>query len=369
MISAAKIAEGGVLTASAIFAYRRRSIRQCAKSLLGTPLNAAISLVCIWLIWRCLKVSFNWLFLHAVFAGGRQDCAIAYGACWPFLVTKLRFVLFGTYPYDEQWRMALSLVIFSAATGLSMLPRLWGRQLIGVWLVTVPLLAALMWGGVFGLRYVPTLEWSGLQLSLMLSFIGIVLGFPVGVLLAIARTGSLPAIRGLATLFIEIVRSLPLVTIMFMAAIMLPLFLHAGAQAGVLLRVQIAIVLFAGVYIAETVRGGLQAVPREQFEAAQSLGLSYWQIMGLVVVPQALRIVVPSLVVIVIGFFQDTALVTVVGLMDFLSTVRSAMHDPNWEGIVVLDGYLFAGAIYFAISFGLGVYGRFVERRAQMGGS
>ena len=325
-----------------------------------------ISLVCIWLIWRCLRVSFNWLFLHAVFEGGRQDCASAYGACWPFLLTKLRFVLFGTYPYDEQWRMALSLAIFFTAAGLSMLPSLWGRRLIGIWLVTVPLLAALMWGGVFGLRFIPTPQWSGLPLSLMLSFVGVVLGFPVGVLLAIARTGSLPAIRGLAILFIEIIRSLPLVTIMFMAAIMLPLFMPSGAQAGVLLRVQVAIILFAGVYIAETVRGGLQAVPREQFEAAQSLGLSYWQIMRLVVVPQALRIVIPSLVIIVIGFFQDTALVTVVGLMDFLSTVRAAMHDPNWEGIVVVDGYLFAGAVYFAISFALGAYGRFVERRAQL---
>jgi general L-amino acid transport system permease protein len=370
MSAAIKIAEGRVPAASTtgIFPYQSRSIRQRVRSLFGTPLNAVISLVCIWLIWRCVKVSFNWLILHAVFEGGRQDCAIAYGACWPFLLTKLRFVLFGTYPYDEQWRMALSLVIFSAAVGLSMLPRLWGRWLITVWLVTVPLLAALMWGGVFGLRYVPTLQWSGLPLSLMLSFIGIVLGFPVGVLLAMARTGPLPAIRGLATLFIEIVRSLPLVTIMFMAAIMLPLFMRSGAQAGVLLRVQVAIILFAGVYIAETVRGGLQAVPREQFEAAQSLGLRYWQIMGLVVVPQALRIVIPSLVIIAIGFFQDTALVTVVGLMDFLSTVRSSMHDPNWEGVVVVDGYLFAGAVYFAISFGLGAYGRFVERRAQMGG-
>jgi general L-amino acid transport system permease protein len=337
-------------------------------ALFGTPVNAVITVACIWLIWRCVTVSFNWLFLHAVFAGGRQDCAIAYGACWPFLLTKLRFVLFGTYPYDEQWRMALSLVIFSAAAGLSMLPRFWSRWLITVWFVTVALLAALMWGGVFGLRYVPTLQWSGLPLSLMLSFIGIVLGFPVGVFLAIARTGTLPAIRGLAILFIEIVRSLPVVTIMFMAAIMLPLFMRSGAQAGVLLRVQVAIVLFAGAYIAETVRGGLQAVPREQFEAAQSLGLRYWQIMGLVVVPQALRMVIPSLVIIAIGFFQDTALVTVVGLLDFLSTVRTAMHDPNWEGVVVIDGYLFAGAVYFAISFGLGAYGRFVERRAQMGG-
>ncbi len=193
MSAATKIAEGRVPAASStgIFPYQRRSIRQRVRSLFGTPLNAVISLVCIWLIWRCVKVSFNWLILHAVFSGGRQDCVIAYGACWPFILTKLRFVLFGTYPYDEQWRMALSLVIFSAAAGLSMLPRLWGRWLISVWLVTVPLLAALMWGGVFGLRYVPTLQWSGLPLSLMLSFIGIVLGFPVGVLLAMARI-SLP---------------------------------------------------------------------------------------------------------------------------------------------------------------------------------
>ncbi len=349
------------------FPHHRRGIRGVARALFGTPLNALITFACLWLMWRCLRASFDWLVLNAVIEGGWQDCKMAQGACWPFIAAKLRFVLFGVYPYEEQWRMVLSLAIFFAAVGVSMLPRFWSRYLIAVWLATVALLAMLMWGGVFGLRYVSTTQWSGLPLSLMLSFIGVVLGFPVGVLLALARIGSLPAIRGLATLVIEIVRGLPLITILFMASVMLPLFMPSGVTVDVLLRVQIAIILFAGAYIAETVRGGLQAVPREQYEAARSLGLHYWQTAGLVVVPQALKIAIPSLVIIVIGFFQDTALVTVVGLLDFLSTVRAAMHDPNWEGVAVIEGYLFAGFVYFTISFGLGAYGRFVERRTGMG--
>jgi len=350
------------------FSDLRRRVRDAARTLFGTPLNALITLACIYMVWRAVLVACDWLFLRAVFVGGPQDCEVAQGACWPFVTAKLRFILFGTYPYDEQWRMALSLVIFFAVVCASMLPHLWRRWLAAVWLVTILVLSLLMWGGVFGLRYVPPLQWSGLPLSVMLSFTGLVLGFPVGVLLALARTGPLPAIRSFAILFIEIIRGLPLVTILVMAAIILPLFMYSGESAGRLLRVQVAIILFAGAYIAETVRGGLQAVPREQYEAAQCLGLRYWQMMGLVVIPQALKIAIPALVIIVIGFFQDTALVTVVGLLDVLSTVRAAIQDPNWDGVVTIDGYLLAGVIYFVISFGLGTYGRFIERRTRVAG-
>lgn len=341
-------------------------LRGVGRSLLGTPQNALITVLGLWLMWCCVRGLFDWLYLHAVVTGGRQECRMSVGACWPFITAKLRFFIFGIYPYEEQWRLVSSLAIFGTAVLVSMVPQFWNRWLIAVWLVSVPALAVLLWGGVFGLPYVPTTQWSGLPLSLMLSFVGIVIGFPIGVLLALARIGPLPAIRGFAILFIEIIRGVPLITILFMATIMFPLFMPSGVNIEMLLRVQVVIILFASAYIAETVRGGLQAVAHEQYEAARSLGLRYWRMIGLVVLPQALKIVIPSLVIIVIGFFQDTALVTVVGLFDFLSAVRAAMHDPNWEGVVVIEGYLFAGFVYFVISFGLGTYGRFVERRAQM---
>jgi general L-amino acid transport system permease protein len=333
--------------------------------MLATPFNAAITLGCLVLTMRCLWWAVDWLFLQADFHGARPDCAAAHGTCWPFITVKLRFMLFGTYPYAEQWRPTLALAIFFLALGVSMHPRSWRRCLIPLWLLILPALATLIWGGWLGLPYVATQQLSGLLLTTLLTFIGIVGGFPLGVVLALARIGSLPAFRTIATLLIEIVRSLPLVTILFIFTIMGPLLVPAGVTVGVLWRVQVAIVVFAGAYIAETLRGALQAIPRQQYEAAQSLGLRYWPTMALIIVPQALRISIPALVIIVIGFFQDTALVTIVGLLDFLSTVRAAMHDPNWEGTVVVDGYLCAAAVYFAISYGLGAYGRFLERRTH----
>ncbi len=332
------------------------------RSWFGTPGNAVTTVVCLVVLLAIARLAFGWLVLDATFAGSPDDCKIAAGACWPFLAAKLRYMLFGFYPFEEQWRPLAALTLFIGAALVSMLPRLWGRALLAAWAFAVlPALYVLMAGGVFGLSHVPPTQWGGLPLSFMLSFIGLACALPLGIALALARTSNLPAIRMLCVGFIEIVRGVPLISILFMATVMLPLFMPDGVSIGKLLRAQVAIIIFAAAYIAEIVRGGLQDIPKGQFEAGSSLGLHYWLLMRKIVLPQAIKKVIPPLVSLFIGFFQDTTLVTIVGLLDFLDTVRSAMRDPDWQGIAVLEGYLFAAAVYFIFSALMGAYSRFLE--------
>jgi general L-amino acid transport system permease protein len=329
----------------------------------GTPGNTLVSILSIAAILFVVKLAFGWLVADAVFSGGGETCKAASGACWPFVAQKLRYMLFGFYPYDEQWRPMLALALLFGAFLFSMMPRFWSRGLLLAWiLVVLPVLYILMAGGIFGLTPVATTSWGGLPLSFMLSFVGLTLAMPLGIVLALARASDLPAIRILAVGFIEIVRGVPLISILFMATVMLPLFMPEGVTIDKLLRAQVAIILFASAYIAEIVRGGLQDVPAGQYEAGSSLGLHYWQVMRKIVLPQALKKVIPPMVSLFIGFFQDTTLVTIVGLVDFLDTVRSAIRDPEWQGIAVLEGYLVAAAVYFTFSALMGAYSRFLEK-------
>ncbi|MFJ6321495.1 MULTISPECIES: amino acid ABC transporter permease [unclassified Rhizobium] len=336
---------------------------QWMRAWFGTPGNTIITLLCAGALLMLGKHAIDWLLINATFVGTPADCKSGSGACWPFLATKLRYMLFGFYPYEEQWRPLSALILFMAGALVSMLPWLWGRTLVGAWcLVLMPALYILMAGGVFGLTPVPTSQWGGLPLSFLLSFVGLACALPLGILLALSRISELPVIRILAVGFIEIVRGVPLISILFMATVMLPLFMPEGVTIDKLLRAQIAIIIFAAAYIAEIVRGGLQDVPRGQSEAGSALGLHYWLVTYKIVLPQAMKKVIPPLVSLFIGFFQDTTLVTIVGLLDFLDTVRSAMRDPAWQGIAVLEGYLFAAAVYFTFSALMGSYSRFLER-------
>jgi general L-amino acid transport system permease protein len=333
------------------------------RNLFGTPGNALITVICSIVLVAIGWFAVRWLFLDAVFAGSPEACKIASGACWPFLGTKLRFMAFGFYPFEEQWRPLLATITFLGALALSMFPRFWSGRLLLLWLfVILPGLYVLMAGGILGLPAVPTTQWGGLPLSFMLSFVGLACALPLGILLALSRASDLPVIRVLATSFIEIIRGVPLISILFMATVMLPLFMPEGVTVDKLLRAQIAIIIFAAAYIAEIVRGGLQDVPKGQTEAAEALGMGYWLLMLKIVLPQAIKKVIPPLVALFIGFFQDTTLVTIIGLLDFLDTVRSAMRDPVWQGIAVLDGYVFAAAVYFTFSAIMGAYSRFLEQ-------
>ncbi len=333
----------------------------------GTIPNAVITIVCVALIALFAHHAFRWLLVDSVFSGGPAACKASDGACWPFFTDKLRFMIFGFYPFEEQWRPVVALGLFFAACGVSMKPSLWGRNLLWGWGILLIAILILMRGGVLGLSVVPTSQWGGLPLSFMLSFIGLAGAFPLGIALALARASKLPVIRVVAISFIELVRGVPLISVLFMASVMLPLFMPSGVTIDKLLRAQTAIILFAAAYVAEIVRGGLQAIPKGQYEASAAMGLHYWQMMRLIVLPQAIKIMIPPLVTLFIGFFQDTTLVVIVGLLDFLDTVRSSMRDPQWQGIVVLEGYIFAAFVYLFFSTIMGAYSRFLERHFRMG--
>jgi general L-amino acid transport system permease protein len=282
-------------------------------------------------------------------APNSRACARA-GACWAFIHEKFRFILFGTYPYEEQWRPFFAVLIFLALILASCDRRLWGRRLVLLWLAGLAAVGVLMWGGVFGLSYVGTELWSGLPLTLIIAVVGIALAFPLAILLALGRRSRLPVVRTICVAYIELIRGVPLITVLFMASVMLPLFLPTGVTIDKLLRAQVALILFAAVYLAEVIRGGLQAIPRGQVEAADALGLGYWQRIRLIVLPQALALVIPPMVNIFIATFKDTTLVVIIGLFDLVGTLNASLSDANWRGSLV-EAYVFAAVFYFCFCF------------------
>jgi general L-amino acid transport system permease protein len=325
--------------------------------------NRLLSVVLILLLLKFLFWFVDWAFLDAVWRPDSKACRAAAGACWGFIADKHRFILFGTYPFEEHWRPAISTLLLIALWVLSAWKAMWKPKLIVIWAVGLAAIGVLMWGGVFGLPYVENERWGGMILTLVLFTFGVAFAFPLSILLALARRSDLPVVRGLAVGYIELVRGVPLISLLFMASVMLPLFLPAGVTIDKLLRAQIALILFAAAYLAEVVRGGLQAIPKEQYEAADALGLTYWQRTRAVVLPQALRIAVPPLVSTFIGFFKNTSLVVVIGLFDFLSTVKTSLNEPAWSGFGV-EAYFFAALVYFVFCYSMSLYSRGLERRA-----
>ena len=276
------------------------------ENLFSSWTNSLVTIGLLLLLWKTLPPFIDWAFLDAVWRPDAKACRATDGACWGFIAEKHRFILFGTYPYEEHWRPAVATVILIGLWVFSLMRMFWRRWLALVWLAGLAVIGVLMWGGVFGLRYVENERWGGLILTLLLSTFGIAAAFPLSVLLALGRRSGLPVIRALSIGYIELIRGVPLISLLFMASVMLPLFLPAGVSIDKLLRAQIALILFAAAYLAEVVRGGLQAIPKEQYEMADALGLTYWQKTLYVVLPQALRIAVPPLVNTFIGFFKDT---------------------------------------------------------------
>ena len=309
-----------------------------------------------------LTAFFEWAFVNAVWRPDPTACREAHGACWGFIAEKHRFILFGTYPFDEHWRPALATVTLIGLWVFSLIRLFWRWWLALVWVAGLALIGVLMWGGVLGLSYVENERWGGLILTLLLTTFGIALAFPLSVLLALGRRSDMPVLRALCVGYVELVRGVPLISLLFMASVMLPLFLPAGMTVDKLLRAQIALILFAAAYLAEVVRGGLQAIPKTQYEMADALGLSYWQKTLYVVLPQALRIAVPPLVNTFIGFFKDTSLVLIIGLFDLLSTIKVALTDPKWIGFGI-EGYAFAALVYFVFCFAMSRYSQRLEAK------
>ena len=288
------------------------------------------------------------------------------GACWPFITAKFGQFMYGFYPESERWRVDLTFALCVILLVPLLIPRVpWKVPNAILFFGVFPVIAfMLLVGGVFGLPHVETRLWGGLLVTLVISFTGIIGSLPLGILLALGRRSELPIVRTLCIVFIEFWRGVPLITVLFFATYMLPLFLPESWKIDGLLRVLIGVVLFSGAYLAEVVRGGLQAIPRGQFEGAMALGLGYWRMTGLVIMPQALKLVIPGLVNSFIALFKDTTLVLIVAIFDLLGQLRAAFADPNWATPVTLfTGFAFAGIIYFLVSFGMSRYALSMERR------
>lgn len=329
--------------------------------------NSILTILSVWLLLIAIPALFDWGFTRASFyAKDAQECREAGGACWAFIGEKYRFILFGTYPFEQQWRPLIAMLLFVAMLILSTWRRLWNISLLVLWIVGLTTTAILMWGGIFGLTYVENSNWGGLPVTLLLATFAIALSFPVGVVLALGRRSKMPAIKSICVVYIELIRGVPLISLLFMASLMLPLFLPEGLTIDKLLRALIAMVLFAAAYVAETVRGGLQAIPKGQFEGAESLGLGYWQQMRLIILPQALKIVIPPLVGIFISMFKDTSLVVIIGIFDLTLAAKSALADSNWQGFGV-EAYVFISLIYFIFCFSMSRYSQVLERRLSVG--
>jgi general L-amino acid transport system permease protein len=344
--------------------------------LLARPLNAALTAASAVLAVLVLWPAARFLFVDAVWDGAsRVDClpetvGHAVGACWPFIKAKFPQMMYGFYPESERWRVNVTYAAGVILLIPLLIPRIPCKGMNAILFFGIfPALAfCLLTGNVFGLAHVETRIWGGLLITLVISFTGIILSLPLGVLLALGRRSGLPFIRTASILFIELWRGVPLITVLFFATYMLPFFLPEAWRIDPLLRVLIGVVLFAGAYMAEVVRGGLQAMPRGQFEAARALGLGYWRMMALVILPQALRVVIPGIVNSFISLFKDTSLVLIVAIFDLLGQLRAAFADPTWAAPGTLfTGFAFAGAIYFVISFGMSRYALFMERRLSSG--
>ncbi|MCX7587268.1 amino acid ABC transporter permease [Phenylobacterium sp. 58.2.17] len=334
-------------------------------ALFGDAATAAASLLIGAMLLVAVPKLLAWGVLNGVWSGDGEACT-GVGACWAFLREKHPQILFGIYPPAEQWRPVLVVAVFLALALWSLPPRNWTRATLAAWFVGALAALVLMGGGLFGLEAVPTSDWGGLPMTLLLTVASLGLGFPLAVVLALGRQSTLPVTRVVCVTIIEVVRGLPLLSILFVASIMLPLMLPDGVTVDKLLRAIVALTVFSAAYIAEVLRGGLQALPPGQTEAARALGLNWLQTTWLIVLPQALGKVIPPLTNTVVVIVKNTSLVLVVGLFDLLSSGRAALADPAWPAPYA-ETYLFIALIYFVICFGISRYALWLERRMSFG--
>jgi general L-amino acid transport system permease protein len=341
-------------------------------NLFGSWWSTAITLALGYLILRVVFGLVEWGLVHAIWSVPYSDTGVpdtgvcqeakGIGACWAVIADKYRLILFGRYPYDEQWRPAVVVLLFIGLYAVSAMRRFWRKELILIWIGTLTVIGVLMFGGIPGLPLVTEDFWGGLPLTLILATFGLAFAFPLAVLVALGRRSTgLPAVKLLCVLYVELIRGVPLIAFLFMASVMFPLFMPEGVNVNKLLRAQIAFILFSAAYLAEVVRGGLQALPKGQGEAADALGLNYWQKTGFIILPQALRLVIPPLVNTFIGSFKDTSLVLIIGLFDLLTMGKVALSDPPWQSFST-EVYIFLALIYIAFCFAMSKYSRSLER-------
>lgn len=345
---------------------RRDPLGWARENLFSSVPNTILTLFALYLLWDVVPPLLNWAVLTAHWGGGGADeCRQGGGACWTLVRDRHRLMLFGVYPYDQHWRPALCCALLIGLLATSSVRCFWRPWLGALWLGGFAVMAGLMWGGFAGLPYVETGLWGGLPLTLVLAVLGIALSCPFSILLALGRRSDLPAIRALSVGYIELFRGVPLVSVLFMASVMFPLFLPEGVTVDKLARALVGVILSSSAYLAEAVRGGLQAVARGQEEAADALGLSYWQKTRLIVLPQALRLVIPPIVNQFISCFKDTSLVTIVGLYDLLAATKASLADPEWRPFFV-EGYVAAALVYWTFCYFMSRYSQWLERHVAV---
>lgn len=330
--------------------------------------NSLLTLASLYLLYLSIPPLVEWALIKADWVGQTREACDSGGACWVFVGVRLNQFMYGLYPESEYWRINLAGVLLVLLMIPLFIKRFTKKLWLGLFILFgYPVIAFYLFsGGVFGLEYVETSRWGGLALTLVLSSVGMVASLPLGILLALGRRSNMPIVKSLSVVFIEFWRGVPLITVLFMSSVMLPLFVPEGTYFDKLLRAMIGISLFQSAYMAEVVRSGLQAIPKGQYEAAQALGLSYWKSMGLIILPQALKLVIPGIVNTFIALFKDTTLVLIIGLFDMLAMIQAALADPNWLGYAV-EGLLFAAFVYWVFCFGMSRYSLALERKLHTG--
>jgi general L-amino acid transport system permease protein len=307
----------------------------------------------------------NWALINAVWVRDYEACHAAAGACWGVVSEKFRIIIFGRYPFEEQWRPLIATTALLASLVVSCMRAFWKPWLAVLWVVVLAFFFTVMYGDVLGLSKVETDRWGGLPLTLLLSSLSMTMAFPIALVVALGRRSALPAIRSVCSIYVELIRGVPLISVLFMASFMFPLLMPQGFNIDVLVRVLAGITLFAAAYMAEVIRGGLQAVPKGQIEAAATLGLSYWQTQRKIVLPQALAMVVPGVMNNFISTFKDTSLVTIVSLYELTGAMSLALNsDSNWRPFKI-EGYLFIALIYFVFCFSMSRYSIWIEKQVN----
>ncbi len=338
------------------------------RNLFSNWVNGIITLVLLYLavpqIWHVI----DWAFINSDWFGDKKEQCVSGGACWIFITNRLNLFIYGFYPQTEYWRVNWVYLLTALQVLALVYPKTPKKTYLSLFFFVIyPFIVFyLLYGGAFGLEVVDTNKWGGLMLTLLLGIVGTIAALPLGILLALGRRSEMPIIRSLSIVFIEFWRAVPLITVLFMASVMLPLFLQGDVNMDKLLRAMIGIILFESAYVAEVIRGGLQAIPKGQYEAAKALGLNYWKSMGLIIMPQALKITIPSLVNTFIELFKDTSLVTIIGLFDLLAVTKAGLADPKWLGFST-EGYVFVALVFWVFCFGMSRYSLHLEKRLHTG--
>jgi general L-amino acid transport system permease protein len=334
--------------------------------LFSTWYNALLTFVIVALAVKVVPPIIRWAFINSLWNSTAEACRAIDGACWSYIPANIRFIFFGFYPYDQQWRPALAVLLLVGLLIFSRYRRNWKKSLLYDWIFGLIIMGLLLKGGLFGLNSVESTQWGGLPLTLLLAVFGLTAAYPLGIVLALGRQSRMPMVKVLCVVYIELIRGVPLISLLFMSSVVFPLFLPEGVTINKILRAQVAIILFTAAYIAEVVRGGLQGMNKGQTEAAQSLGLNYYQTMRLIILPQALKIVIPPSVSILISAFKDTSLVVIIALYDLLKTTQSSLTDPKWMGFS-REAYIFVAVIYFVGCFYMSNFSRKLEKELDTG--